>query len=243
MHEASPPTESTPATARCAIPIVRDKGITGPARLLYAVMATHADDKERNGVAGRAALARDFGSSTHTITRLLGELERKGVVSRRERYEIQPSGKRRRTTDEWILLDQYPDRHEAAKNLAKREPVLLGEPPEEKPKPLKADVPTALYRWYDADDLLLYVGITSSFSTRQSRHAQKSSWSEFAVRSAVERFPTRKAALAAEVAAIEAEAPLFNSAFNDTPEARMRVVEYLVEHERLDLLAAAVSRG
>ena len=66
---------------------------------------------------------------------------------------------------------------------------------------------------------------------------------DFAVRSTIERFPSRDAALEAEETAIKAEHPLFNHQHNNTPEARRRLVEYLVSHGRFDLLAPAVSRG
>ncbi|GGM27783.1 hypothetical protein GCM10011608_10740 [Micromonospora sonchi] len=101
----------------------------------------------------------------------------------------------------------------------------------------------ALYRWFDGDDTLLYIGITNDPHVRQSSHAKKSSWADFAVRGAIERFASREKAEAAEKAAIEAERPLFNHMHNDTPEARQRLVAYLVEHGRMDLLAPAVSRG
>ncbi|MEV2239587.1 hypothetical protein [Micromonospora sp. NPDC049891] len=105
------------------------------------------------------------------------------------------------------------------------------------------ETPTALYFWYDATDVLLYIGITGDLATRQTSHAKRSSWAEFADHSKIRRFPSRAGAEAAEKAAIEAERPLFNVQHNDTPEARQRLVAYLVEHGRMDLLAPAVSRG
>jgi hypothetical protein len=102
---------------------------------------------------------------------------------------------------------------------------------------------TALYRWWDAADLLLYIGISDHLGIRTHSHTTGSSWMEFAVKSAVERYPDRNAALDAEEAAIKTERPLFNHAHNNTPEARQRLVEYLVRRERLDLLAPALSRG
>lgn len=109
--------------------------------------------------------------------------------------------------------------------------------------PRTPPVPTALYFWYDAADVLLYIGITGDLATRQSSHAKRSSWSEFADHSKIRRFPSRPEAEAAEKAAIESERPLFNHVHNDTPEARQRLVAYLVERGRMDLLAPAVSRG
>jgi predicted GIY-YIG superfamily endonuclease len=102
---------------------------------------------------------------------------------------------------------------------------------------------TALYRWWDEADILLYIGVAGDLGSRTKGHVKGSSWMEFVARSAVERHPTRGAALAAETAAIKAEHPLFNFQHNNTPEARRRLVEYLIEHGRLDMLAPVVSRG
>lgn len=116
------------------------------------------------------------------------------------------------------------------------------EPPAAQVVPLQPK-PTALYRYWDEGDALLYVGITGDLKHRERSHLRRSSWMEFVARSTVERFPSREDAEAAEVAAILAERPLFNAKHNESPEAVRRVVEYLVEHGRTDLLAPAVSRG
>jgi hypothetical protein len=100
-----------------------------------------------------------------------------------------------------------------------------------------------LYRWYDETDLLLYIGISDNLGGRTKGHAKRSSWMEFAVRSTVERHPTRPVAERAEEAAIKTEKPLFNFQHNSSPEARRRAVEYLIERNRFDLLGLAVSRG
>ncbi|MFI1194147.1 GIY-YIG nuclease family protein [Micromonospora sp. NPDC020750] len=102
---------------------------------------------------------------------------------------------------------------------------------------------TVLYFWYDAAGVLLYIGITRDLAVRQTNHAKRSSWSVFARRCEVEPFPSRREAEVAEKAAIEQHRPLFNRQHNDTPEARARLVAYLIEHGRVDLLAPAVSRG
>jgi hypothetical protein len=101
----------------------------------------------------------------------------------------------------------------------------------------------ALYRWYDIDRRLIYVGITSDLHVRQSSHVRKSSWTQFASISVVQRYPTRGYSEWAERRAICDEQPLFNHQHNDTSEARQRLVEYLIEQGRTDLLTAAVSRG
>jgi len=110
---------------------------------------------------------------------------------------------------------------------------------------LRVDPParTALYRFYDPDDRLLYVGISDHLASRHMSHVAESSWMEFAARSTIERHPTRREAADAELFAIKAEGPLFNRQHNESPDAVRRLVEYLIEHNRTDLLAPAVSRG
>jgi hypothetical protein len=128
-------------------------------------------------------------------------------------------------------LSPFPPAREVADTSAKR--LNLGQ----------RVWPEALYRWFDWDDRLLYVGITRTLAARQEAHAKASSWSRFAVNCTVERYPNRDAVELAERYAIEEERPLFNHVHNDTPEARERLVEYLVEHGHLDLLLPAVNRG
>lgn len=103
--------------------------------------------------------------------------------------------------------------------------------------------PTALYRYFDVEGHLLYVGITGDLAVREVSHIRDSSWMDFAARATIERYPTRRAALDAERDAIEAEKPLFNVTHNEWPGAARRLVEYLVEQGRTDLLSPAVSRG
>jgi len=102
---------------------------------------------------------------------------------------------------------------------------------------------TFLYLWYDADGQLLYVGITDDLPGRQTSHAKRSTWAQFADHAKVEHYPSREAAVWAEKTAIRERKPLFNHAHNSSPEARARLVRYLIDRGRADLLAPAVSRG
>lgn len=74
--------------------------------------------------------------------------------------------------------------------------------------------PTSLYRFFDADDQLLYVGITKRGRGRWDQHAKDKSWWHLVVRCEVEHYPDRPAAEAAEKAAIQAEHPRFNVVHN-----------------------------
>lgn len=136
--------------------------------------------------------------------------------------------------------DDWEDGESAAPVALAIRPAAQHSPP---PSAEAATGATALYRYFDADDLLLYVGISDRLRNRTGSHIEGSSWMDFAVRSTIERHPARAVALEVEESAIKAEHPLFNHQHNDTPEARRALVEYLIKHDRLDLLAPSVSRG
>lgn len=74
------------------------------------------------------------------------------------------------------------------------------------------DGPTALYRHYDTDGTLLYVGITHDPDERRRMHARQSAWFPHSARCDLEWHEDRRAALRAETAAIRTERPLFNVA-------------------------------
>lgn len=71
--------------------------------------------------------------------------------------------------------------------------------------------PTTLYRFYDADGGLLYIGITSVGPNRWLDHEEHRAWWSKVARSVVEHFPDRSGAMAAEAAAIRAERPPHNT--------------------------------
>jgi predicted GIY-YIG superfamily endonuclease len=73
---------------------------------------------------------------------------------------------------------------------------------------------TQLYRWFDKDDNLLYVGISYSAMVRASQHKAKSNegWYDLAVKCTTENFETRDAAVKAESKAIKLEHPKYNLA-------------------------------
>jgi predicted GIY-YIG superfamily endonuclease len=72
----------------------------------------------------------------------------------------------------------------------------------------------SLYRLYDAEDHLLYVGISQNFAQRWSQHAGLKPWWADVTKTTVEHFPTRAAALAAEREAIKSEGPIYNVVHN-----------------------------
>jgi len=102
---------------------------------------------------------------------------------------------------------------------------------------------TALYRWFDLNDNLLYIGVTGALATRQNSHFKRSSWAEFAASSTIEWITGRRNAELREKEAIVKEMPLFNSVHNETQDARNRLTNYLVSKGRADLLQPLISRG
>lgn len=75
---------------------------------------------------------------------------------------------------------------------------------------------STLYRHFDADNNLLYVGISLSAYQRFAQHKRHSKWAGQSVRMEMERFEDRKAAMAAEELAIRKEKPKFNITHNNT---------------------------
>jgi hypothetical protein len=86
---------------------------------------------------------------------------------------------------------------------------------------------TSLYRYFDDGGALIYVGITGRGIARNVEHDKTKDWWRFVAHQEVEHFATRRAALAAERAAIEAHRPPFNTQHNiDHARARGEYLRY-----------------
>jgi hypothetical protein len=72
------------------------------------------------------------------------------------------------------------------------------------------DRPHILYRMYDGNDALLYVGITARVEMRFGEHRKARPWWPSVATVRLEHFPDRNSVLDAEAAAIGAENPRFN---------------------------------
>lgn len=94
---------------------------------------------------------------------------------------------------------------------------------------------TALYRRFDGDDLLLYVGISDDLRARSRWHERHSPWTPFVSRRTTEWLPSRAAAEAAERVAITTERPLFNQQ-HAVPGSRAALAEYLLAKQRIRLI-------
>jgi hypothetical protein len=77
----------------------------------------------------------------------------------------------------------------------------------------------AIYRCFDADGVLLYVGCSRNPERRMDGHRSRSTWASQVARRADEWFPTVEAALGAEYMAIVDENPLHNRKRLRVPEA------------------------
>lgn len=80
--------------------VMRDKAISPPARALYALLATYADDNGECFPSNRQ-LAEDMGTADSTVRRLQDELEERGVILRTPKYD--EGG--RRTSNRIHLID------------------------------------------------------------------------------------------------------------------------------------------
>ena len=67
-----------------------------------------------------------------------------------------------------------------------------------------------LYRYYDSDGYLLYVGISLSAVSRLSQHKASASWYELVSDIQIDNYPSREALEAAEKEVIRHEHPMFN---------------------------------
>lgn len=78
------------------------------------------------------------------------------------------------------------------------------------------DKPHALYRFFDGEDRLLYIGITVNPGGRFGQHSDDKPWWSEIARIAMEPHPDRGAVLEAERRAIVSERPRYNKQHNKT---------------------------
>jgi len=106
---------------------------------------------------------------------------------------------------------------------------------------------TNLYRHFDAEGNLLYVGISLNAINRLSQHKQASGWFDDIARVDIKTLPSRKEALDAETKAIQTEAPKYNKQKRTPPpkphvkaeEAKGQLVRRIVGFEPLYSMASA----
>lgn len=102
---------------------------------------------------------------------------------------------------------------------------------------------TALYRFYDADGELLYIGITTDPDVRWACHESTSWWKEVdRMQTKVAWYDERAEAGSAEVAAIKAERPRHNRAHADYQPSQGTAIKELRRY-LADILNAAAAHG
>ena len=86
-----------------------------------------------------------------------------------------------------------------------------------------------VYRIYDADSRLIYIGATKNLKQRLENHRSVSWWNSLTARVEVESYPDVKSALTAEAAAISTERPAFNLTHTGSYTVPPRMTETDVE--------------
>lgn len=99
---------------------------------------------------------------------------------------------------------------------------------------------TAIYRFFNAEGTLLYVGVTNDIAVRWKWHAKQQPWWPEVVEQRATWHPTREAALAAEGRAINTESPLYN--VNASPGSGMKNRVIRVSHADWEAFGAACER-
>lgn len=94
----------------------------------------------------------------------------------------------------------------------------------------------ALYRHFDADGQLLYVGISVNTSRRRIEHLSQAPWLRFQATETVEWLVDREAAEEAETTAIQVEQPIFNIR-RAVDGSRERRLQYLAKKGAWDMLS------
>lgn len=89
-----------------------------------------------------------------------------------------------------------------------------------------------LYRFFDADGALLYVGISEHPLVRLDMHTHTQPWWSLVTSATFEQHQTREDARAAELAAIRSEHPAFNVADNGDPRLSDRLQAWESRNER-----------
>lgn len=79
------------------------------------------------------------------------------------------------------------------------------------------DRATAVYRFFNADGRLLYVGIAYDPAERWKDHARRTKWWKDAVNNTIDWYDTRAEAERAERTALRYEKPIYNKAGSVTP--------------------------
>ena len=97
-----------------------------------------------------------------------------------------------------------------------------------------------LYRHFDEQGNLLYVGVSLSTIQRLAQHKNHSHWFDSISKVTIEQFPSREEALDAEKIAIQKENPLHNVALKNHYNSKIKVTEDKREDSRIHLVNSVV---
>lgn len=100
-----------------------------------------------------------------------------------------------------------------------------------------------LYRFFDDEGTLLYIGITEAPLVRLDGHAAVQPWWGHVASAKYEHFATRQEARDAEVAAIHSEHPAFNVADNGERRLSARLADWDARMQRRAIAAFRVMDG
>jgi hypothetical protein len=100
-----------------------------------------------------------------------------------------------------------------------------------------------VYRAFDVEEQLLYIGASDSFEDRKRAHLSLSGWAKDAAYWEIEDHPTRQAALDAEAEAIRSECPIHNVVGRPASEAKPFMGERYGDIEEYLVFVARVLRG
>lgn len=98
-------------------------------------------------------------------------------------------------------------------------------------RPRRKNVPTTLYRFFDQDGALLYIGISADVRRRISQHRKDKPWWKESARIEMEHYPNAEEARAAEKIAIKTENPRHNVADVSSEDDTESYEWVIVEHE------------
>lgn len=227
VHRATPTGDVT----RLPIAMLQDERLTFLARGVLIDLLTREDGEDVNAEEiyqearkGRGAKA----EGRQAIRAAFAELERFGYLVRRRVQN---------TNGRWVtLMEVYDDPR--LREAAPADPLTDLPLPHTAQAVAKARSRWThyLYRHWDGEGNLLYVGVTDRPRARQRAHEANSRWMGLTAKTTVEEHPSREAVEVAEAIAIRTERPLFNLAGNESPDTQERLRRYLCDRNRMDLL-------
>ena len=100
--------------------------------------------------------------------------------------------------------------------------------------------PQHLYRHFDANDNLLYVGVSLSAFTRLSQHKSNSHWFDEIVRVDIQKYPNRQQVLLAEIEAIQKENPRYNLQRHSKVKEETNRINWHAQESKEDLVKRIV---